>query len=809
MGKKTTYGPCSETQRSFLQHKAFFTIYGGGAGSGKALSHGEKVLTPDGFKNIENMMVGDDVVTPDNTVEKVLAVYPQGKVPLYRVTFQDGRTVDCCGNHLWKFHISGSMKEQVGNTEKLFQSVSRALENTGTKRLPILPLPSPLSVGRAEELPIGPYTLGAILGDGYIKEGGTPYLTGMDDEIFENVSLEGYSFGKKQIKADNKAYSRSIIGVYDKLLNLGLASKRSQEKFIPQVYKNSSIEDRFSILQGLFDTDGYVSKNGNVYFDTTSKYLAQDIKEILHSLGFTAKLSCKRGSYRNPDGEVVKCSVVYKLYVRGSLQSKLFKISRKCCRTKEKNVGIRIEKIEKIPDGMATCISISGKDKLFITTNYIVTHNSHLAQMYSLGYIDDPQFRAVYIRETMSQHRQAGGLWDTAQDMYGNFGAKFRHDNMTVIFPSGAVIQHKVLGADRDLKNFDGGQYSLVVFDEAQWHTKNQIMYLMSRVRSKARGPHRVLCTCNPHPDSPLLAFTRWYLDPDTGIPIDEKSGITRYFAEYRGDLVFGDTESELKRKYGDDVNPQTYTFIAANIFSNPVLMARDEGYVKRLQNLKRSERDRLLFGSWFARETSSKYFKREWTTFVDVPEQNAVKRVRSWDLAGSIKSEANQDPDYTCGVLVARDRNGIYTVEDAYRFRKLSGDVISEIVKTAIADGIDEVQVTIPQETGSGKSWTQHLVRCLAEEGIPCRTCQISGHRGKVQRFLPFTSLAESGSVRILRGEWNDWYLNELESFDGGRRGHDDGVDATADAVTTLARQSTLPTFTLPDFSKPSILPT
>ena len=56
----------------------------------------------------------------------------------------------------------------------------------------------------------------------------------------------------------------------------------------------------------------------------------------------------------------------------------------------------------------------------------------------------------------MSQHRQAGGLWDTAQEMYSNFGAKFRHDNMTVIFPSGAVIQHKVLGADRDLKNFDG-----------------------------------------------------------------------------------------------------------------------------------------------------------------------------------------------------------------------------------------------------------------------------------------------------------------------------------------------------------------
>lgn len=90
-------------------------------------------------------------------------------------------------------------------------------------------------------------------------------------------------------------------------------------------------------------------------------------------------------------------------------------------------------------------------------------------------------------------------------------------------------------------------------------------MYLLSRLRSEARGPHKLVCTCNPHPDSFLLKFTNWFLDPNTGIPIDEKSGTTRYFAQYRGDLVFGDSVDELKEKYGD-INPMSYTFIAANI---------------------------------------------------------------------------------------------------------------------------------------------------------------------------------------------------------------------------------------------------
>jgi hypothetical protein len=81
---------------------------------------------------------------------------------------------------------------------------------------------------------------------------------------------------------------------------------------------------------------------------------------------------------------------------------------------------------------------------------------SHLAQMLALNYINDPNFRAVYIRQNSKQFSQSGGLWDTAKDMYSDFGAVFNETTMTVKFPSGAMIQHKSCNADRDLKNFDG-----------------------------------------------------------------------------------------------------------------------------------------------------------------------------------------------------------------------------------------------------------------------------------------------------------------------------------------------------------------
>ena len=409
---------------------------------------------------------------------------------------------------------------------------------------------------------------------------------------------------------------------------------------------------------------------------------------------------------------------------------------------------------------------------------------------------------------------QAGGLWQEAQDMYRHYGATFRHQQMVVTFPSGAEVQFKVMAHDRDTSNFDGGQYSMVVFDECQWHSQVQFLYLLSRLRSKANCPHQLFATCNPLKTSFLLQFVQYCLD-EQGVPIRSMAAKKRYFAEYSGSLVFADTAEELLEKY-PSVTPTSYTFHPANVFDNSVIMKTRPDYVNRLKNLKRVERLRLLDGSWYAQAESDGYWKRDWCEVIDyIPlDTPIVSRVRAWDLAASpepSESATNRDPDFTAGVLLARDKSGTYYVEDVVRFRKSSGDVLQSIINQSFVDG-EDVTVVIPRDSsGGGVSWHRHMILQLAEAGIGAKTAKVSGHVGKLQRFLPFASMSEAGNVKIVRGDWNDIFFEELENFIGGGRnqkGHDDITDACADAFNSIAKQMHMPSFTLPDLSRVSNLP-
>lgn len=429
-----------------------------------------------------------------------------------------------------------------------------------------------------------------------------------------------------------------------------------------------------------------------------------------------------------------------------------------------------------------------------------------------LKYIDDPFFRAVFIRETSTQLSQAGGLYMEAQDMWRQFGAVFKsHPQMTATFPSGAQVQFKVCGADRDITNYDGGQYSLVVFDEAQNHTDVQIRYLESRIRSKAKGPHQLIATCNPRRDSHLLPFVNAYLDQDTGIPRPEMFAKERYYGSYEGLMVFGATREELEQNY-PGIKTQSYTFIAATVRDNPLMKLLNPGYVTRLENLKRVERERLLLGSWFAKETSSGYFKRDWTEIVDELPPDIQARGRGMDLASSVPSEALPNPDYTASVRLSRSRNGFYYVEHVERYRKLTNGVLESIVLTNEFDQntVGSVPVVIPKDPGAaGAAANMFFIRHLAEHGVDARTEVVSGHAGKLSRMQPFLSIAEAGLVKVVKGEWNEMWFNELEDFvDANRKQKDDMWDATATAAKFVMRQSVVPTFRIPDMSQASVIP-
>lgn len=434
--------------------------------------------------------------------------------------------------------------------------------------------------------------------------------------------------------------------------------------------------------------------------------------------------------------------------------------------------------------------------------------------MLILKYIKDSNFKAVFIRQTSTQLSQAGGLYQEAQAMWRAYGAKFKsHPQMTASFPSGAEVQFKVCQADRDINNFDGGQFSMVVFDEAQWHSEVQIKYLESRIRSKAKGPHQLVATANPSMQSYLYQFVKPYLDMETGIPRPELSGIERWYAVYAGTTVIGDSREELVARYGPDVRPQSYTYISATVKDNPIMRVLNPAYVDRLENLKRTERERLYLGSWHAKEESAGYFKRQWVEELLAPPDDVIQSVRGMDLAASLESEAYPNPDWTASVLISKTKSGFYVIEHVERYRKLTNSVLEHIVGTDVEDKEFGRQsaVYIPQDPGAaGLISSMYITKYLVEHGVDARIDKKGSTTGKLAKMQPFLALAEAGLVKAVKGDHLEAWYNELEDYiDGNRNQKDDMWDATGTAVKALLRQVVLPTFVIPTLTQASPIPT
>jgi predicted phage terminase large subunit-like protein len=336
------------------------------------------------------------------------------------------------------------------------------------------------------------------------------------------------------------------------------------------------------------------------------------------------------------------------------------------------------------------------------------------------------------------------------------------------------------------------------------------------------KGHLSIILTCNPSRESFLYEWVKFSLDEATGIPIGGTEDRVRWFINVSGKVYWGESVEELWQEYGtkfgmnrDPANgpinfmPKSFRFIPLTVYDNPILLKNNPGYLANLLSQPRVNQLRYLHGSWTARAEGSGRFRREWVEIVDYPPNNPISRVRSWDLAASVPSETNRDPDWTAGVKMSRAKDGFYYVEDVNRFRKLADGVIKELAATAYSDGLEDCKVTIPRDPGAGgKTANAFQLRHLAENGVNATSVVVSGHSGKLARFSPFCTLAESGFVRIVRGDWNEAWLTELELFEGIRGQKDDQVDATSDAFNTLSRQLNLPNFAVPNLTQPSQIP-
>ena len=383
-------------------------------GLGKAEFVENRVFTSYGRKRIGDLVVGDEVIGSDGKKCNVLGVYPQGIKELYRVTFNDNTSVLVCKEHLFSVKSrtfgdnSKNKREKKGivlsveqmldknlsleingtknNINKIYKYKTYYKENDGNNKWQI-PIVKPIEFIDTP-LPIHPYLLGLILGDGGISQDSVIFTTA-DIEIVEYIKgMLPYNTQISKIKSSKYGYRLAKVNghlnpLVQVLKELELMGAKSNNKFIPNIFKYTSVKNRLEILKGLMDTDGNCCKDtdGNfsgTEFSTVSEQLCDDVIEIVHSLGGIARKR-HRTTFYTHKGEKKQGQKSYRVNIKLPEGMNPFKLKRKYDlynTPKKYKVGRYIKNIEYEGKGEAVCISVDSPNKLYVTEYAIVTHNT-------------------------------------------------------------------------------------------------------------------------------------------------------------------------------------------------------------------------------------------------------------------------------------------------------------------------------------------------------------------------------------------------------------------------------------------------
>lgn len=332
---------------------------------GKAIRNDEKVLTLTGFKKNGDLKVGDKLASVDGRPNEVVGVYPQGKKKMYALKFQDGREIEASGDHLWELWYRDWKAPKVETTVQL---IARLQKKRYQGRLSIRLFSG--EFGSSDPLPVDPYVLGVLIGDGCFRSTDVRFST-EDPEIVQNLSNRLLQY---QLVHDKGPDWRINAGRKNKLKQylqeVDLWGRKSIDKFIPQEYLLASRPKRVELLKGLMDTDGTCEKSGTCTYCTVSPVLAVQVQELVRSLGGKSTVREKKvGS--------TKAFIVSAVLED---QTECFSLSRKLARVRKRTTHINhkltIVGVEERQEQECTCIAVSHPDKLYVAGDYVVTHNT-------------------------------------------------------------------------------------------------------------------------------------------------------------------------------------------------------------------------------------------------------------------------------------------------------------------------------------------------------------------------------------------------------------------------------------------------
>jgi hypothetical protein len=448
-------------------------------GLGKAQPLDARVLTPDGWKRMGDIRVGDAVVTAKGGTSKVVGVYPQGEKDVYRVRFSDGSTTECCEEHLWLVNTPLRRSRGAPPRPLPLQQIRKRLRDAAGNRQHFVPMVAPVRHPR-RELPLDPYLVGVLLGDGGLT-GTTPVVSSGDEEILSAV----------------------------------------RDKVIPDAYLFASIDQREALLQGLLDTDGHVRpSDNNVEFGTASKKLALGVQALVQSLGGTARLRRKRTTH-------LDC---WRMSVALPDGISPFRLTRKASvhQPRSKHPPSRsIDDVRLVGRKPTQCIAVDAPDHLYVTDDYLLTHNT--PQAIALMAARPPERPHLVVCPT-----SIVGNWERELARFApevpvvRYHGPERPQRLDAFRPgSVAVTSYGLLRRDGDF--LAAVDWDAVVFDEAQ-QIKNvatkgarAARALPARVRAALTGTPvenrlselwAIVDLTNPGLLGPLRRFTERYAIP-------------------------------------------------------------------------------------------------------------------------------------------------------------------------------------------------------------------------------------------------------------------------------------------------------
>lgn len=770
-------------QEKVLLTQADIKIVGGRRGGGKATSVDSQIVTPFGYRRLGDLKVGDIISDPvTGGMQSVIAIYEHPNKELYEITFDDGSTCECCEDHLWKVRQTGyahkrrqiygggveddyriwtfgMIKEWFDKQEQgQFQEIKKG---SVSKKHLVIPLCEPVRFtksGPAMKRPIiDPYVIGALIGDGCLREDSV-YFESADDFIVEQFSNAGLDMSHARNKDNSKSTTYRLPNdqIMPILKDLRILGKKSEDKFIPTVYKWGNIEDRWAVLQGLMDTDGTVCRSSGS-FCSVSKTLAEDVQFVARSLGCSATLTTKEPFYKDKEGNKVECKTAYMVRIKSKTPKMLFRLPRKKDKIKAFNGGVsevcrRIVSYRYIGKKDARCITVDAPHSLYMLQDFIVTHNTWLGCFEALPYIFNPDVNMYGFRKYEDDVKR--GIWKSAKQVYRGFGIlSDSYFEVKFLDGKGATMKMEHLAEEKKISDrFRGVEMAYILIEELAEHTKENLdtlFALLASNRTTSGVKSKCVCTCNPVGKSNKLRhFLDWYIDPDTDTIIPERDGKIRYFHRYGddvADIAWGNTPEEVYNNPNvhakiDKLVAETgcpYTdfitslaFIEGDYASNEILKISDPKYMNRISARGTESTTNDIVGVWRDIDSGSAMLSME-----DMERffNNSEKR------DGYMRASADVALKNDFFVLYALDGHHICDIE-IWR-GAMSDDVIPFVEKFLAKNGVRKENFTFDQN------------------GLGMWLSESSAFKGKSQ---PFNNKSAPSDTRM----WNNLKSECAERF-------------------------------------------